>query len=147
MHAWLDRLKPRASRRVQLAALATLWLAVGSGLATAGVIWALSARWPWPILLIGAGVVLGTVKGRFVLAPAARRMAERIAAREDGSCLGGALSWTNWSLVAVMMAAGVMLRHSSLPRSVLGLLYVAIAAALLVGSACLWREFGGSRPS
>ena len=84
--------------------------------------------------------MLGAAKGLFVLAPVAERVAGRIARREEGSCLGGAFSWKSWLMVAMMMSAGMLLRRSPLPRPVLGLLYVAIAAALLVGSACLWRQ-------
>ncbi|MDQ7005704.1 MAG: hypothetical protein Q9Q40_00575 [Acidobacteriota bacterium] len=142
MNAWIERLKPAASRRTQLVAAALMWSVVGVGLGAAGTVWAASAPWPWPPILVIGGLLLGAAKGLFVLAPAAGRVAGRIARRKDGSCLGGAFSWKSWSMVAVMMSAGMLLRRSPLPRPVLGLLYVALATALFVGGARLWRTVG-----
>jgi len=38
-----------------------------------------------------------------------------------------------------MMGAGYVLRHSGVPRPALGVLYVAIGTALLLGSTPLWQ--------
>jgi len=130
--AW--RLRPGASRRVQRGAIVSLWSAVGLALGAAGVAWCLQAGLPAGAGLVLAGLFAGALKGHFVLRRSARRIARRIAQREDGSCLGGALSWPTWMLVALMMASGIALRHSTIPRPVLGPLYVAVGAALLAGA-------------
>lgn len=50
----------------------------------------------------------------------------------------------NWLLVSLMIALGVALRHSPLPRPVLAVLYAAIGTALFAGSLQyyhrLWRS-------
>jgi hypothetical protein len=76
-----------------------------------------------------------------VLSRTARRAAARIARRGDGTCLGGFLSWQSWLFVLGMMAAGAALRRSALPRTALGVVYVAVGIALLWGSRVFWAAW------
>jgi len=87
---------------------------------------------------VGAGLTLGVLKGRLVLERAARKAAARIAVRGDGRCLGGFLSWQTWLFVLAMMGMGVALRHSDVPRALLGVVYTAVGGALLWGSRTFW---------
>lgn len=140
---WLERWKPAAGVRTHLFSAAFLWTVVGFGLAAAGIAWCFGSALPWALVLAGAGVVAGLVKGRFVLRTMAERNAARIIARGDGHCLGGFLSVKTWLLVVLMMTSGFILRRSSVPRPVLGVLYSAVGTALLVGCATLWRAWRG----
>jgi hypothetical protein len=139
---WLERWKPAAGVRAHLYAAALLWTVVGLGLTAAGMAWSFSSAFPWSLLLAGAGVAAGLVKGRYVLRAMAERNAARIIARGDGRCLGGFLSLKTWLLVVLMMTSGIILRRSAVPRPVLGVLYSAVGTALLVGCVTLWRAFG-----
>jgi hypothetical protein len=135
----LDRLKPRARAGTQLLAAALLWTIVGCALGAVGVVWCLSAPSFWPFVLLVAAAALGLAKGRWFIEPVARRNVARLVERGDGRCLGGFLSWKTWLFVASMMALGMALRRSPLPRPLLGLIYAAIGVALLTGSLPLWR--------
>jgi hypothetical protein len=133
-----ERWKPAVGVRTQLTAASVLWTCVGLGLGTAGVVWCLATGEPW--MLVALGVAIGLAKAWFIIRPVALRNAARIIERGDGKCLGGFLSWKSWAFVGAMMGVGFVLRHSPLPRSVLGVLYVAIGAALLAGALPLWRS-------
>lgn len=133
MHRW----KPAVSARTQLQAASVLWTMVGIGLGSAGVVWCHTASWFWALLALG--VAIGAAKAFFVIRPVALRNAARILQRGDGRCLGGFLSWKSWLFVATMMIGGAILRHSPLPRPILGVTYVAVGTALLLGSVPLWR--------
>jgi len=137
--AWAERWKPAAGVRAHLVAAAGLWTLVGIGLTAAGLAWCFGSPLPWSVVLAGAGLAAGLVKGRFVIRRVAERNAARIIARGDGHCLGGFLSVKTWLLVAVMMASGMVLRRSAVPRPVLGVVYTAVGTALLAGSVILWR--------
>lgn len=139
MPSLVERWKPAGSMRAQLLLAALLWTAVGLGLCTAGAVWSLESSWSVGLLVLG--LVLGWAKGVFVLDRTARRSAERISRRGDGTCLGGFFSWRTWLFVFAMMALGAFLRRSALPRSVLGLVYVAVGVALLWGSRIFWSEW------
>ncbi len=139
-----ERWKPAVGVRTQLTAASLLWTCVGFGLGAAGLAWCLADGRPW--LLVPLGVAAGLAKAWFVIRPAAHRNASRIIERGDGQCLGGFLSWRSWAFAAGMMLLGSALRHSPMPRSVLGVLYVAIGAALLAGALPLWRTVLLPRP-
>ena len=138
----LQRWKPRAAGRTQLLLAAAFWSCVGSALLLAGARWSLRAAGPGDgALLVALGVAAGLLKGRFVLDRAARRIAERIAARGDGHCAGGFLSARSWLLVALMSAAGRLLRGGLLSHAVVGPLYTAIGTGLLFSSRTAWRRW------
>jgi hypothetical protein len=137
--AWAERWKPAALARTHLVAAAGLWTVVGLGLTAAGLAWCSGVSLPWSALLAAAGVAAGLVKGRYVIRRMAEKNAARIIARGDGHCLGGFLSVKTWLLVAAMMASGMVLRRSAVPRPVLGVVYTAVGTALLAGSVILWR--------
>jgi hypothetical protein len=135
--SWAERWKPAAGLRAHLFAAALLWTAVGTGLSAAGIVWCFSARKPW--IPLGFGIGVGALKGIFIIAKIAARNARRIVSRGDGKCLGGFLSVKTWLLVAAMMGSGMVLRRSSLPRPVLGVIYTAVGTGLLTGCLALWK--------
>ena len=138
----LERWKPRAAGRTQLLLAGALWTAVGALLLGFGALWTIEAFGSRAGALAAAlGVLAGLLKGRFVLDRAAARITERIAARGDGRCAGGFLSWRSWLLVALMSGAGRLLRGGLLPHAVVGPLYTAIGAGLLFSSRIAWRRW------
>ena len=139
--ARVERLKPASSVRTRLGLAAATWSAVGAGLFAAGLIWSNEARGPLTSVLLVLALGVGWLKARFVLEPRAAANARRIAAAGDGRCLGGFFSWGSWAFVAGMIVLGAALRRSTLPRTWLGALYVAVGAALLVASRAAWMEW------
>lgn len=144
MFLW-RRLTPVASPRTRLFAAAFVWTAVGAGLLAAGLAWIVgspSAAW---LAAIPAALAVGWAKGRFVLAPRARANTRRIAAAGEARCVGGAFSWGSWLLAIGMMAGGMLLRRSPIPRPWLGLVYTTVGIALLAASAHAWSGWWGAR--
>ncbi|MCJ7582244.1 MAG: hypothetical protein MUP98_17155 [Candidatus Aminicenantes bacterium] len=139
--SWIERWKPAARVRTHLFAAAALWTAVGLGLAGIGFVWCFSSAFPWSVILSSAGIAAGLAKGRFIIWKMADWNSKRIIARGDGRCLGGFLSVKTWLLVIVMMTSGIILRHSSVPHPILGLIYSAVGTALLVGSLRIWKAY------
>jgi hypothetical protein len=139
MRTWLETHKPAASRRVHLLFAACMWSTVGSLLLFFGTRWTLEHSWG-PIALPFA-LAAGAVKARLILDRAAARITERIRRQTDDRCLGGFLSAKSWVTVAVMMLAGRLLRGSDTIRPVIGPLYSAIGAALLLSSRNIWRTW------
>ncbi|NOG55564.1 MAG: hypothetical protein HND57_14790 [Planctomycetes bacterium] len=159
--AWYDRLKPRGSQRMQLFLAAFMWSAVGTGLFAYGV-WMLFGRSEfgqsavsWG-LLVGA-MVIGLLKGRFVLSRTARKNIARIRNRPEGLCLGGFVSWKGWLMIAGMMTLGRLLRSGLLSPVVVGVIYAAVGTGLFFACLGIWsawrrweeeeEEEDGSRPS
>lgn len=138
MRDLLDTYKPAAAARVHLLLAAMMWTTVGALLLYFGLRWTFATRTPGVWLFAVAAVAVGLLKGWFVLDRTAVRMIGRIQARGDGRCIGGFLSWRSWALVALMAGGGRLLRGGLLPRTVVGLLYVAVGIALLTAARRLW---------
>ena len=137
----MEVFKPAAPVRWHLFLAAMLWSVVGTLLLFFGARWVLGAGWPFAGLFILAALAAGTAKARLVLDRTARRIVDRIRSRGDGRCLGGFLSVRTWLFVGVMAGGGRMLRGGVLPRGVVGLIYVAVGAALLLGARHPWRAW------
>ncbi len=137
----LTKLKPGVSRQVRLFLAAAAWTAVGLGLMIAGTRWTLwSDSSLHPVLLVAAAAV-GLTKAFIILKHTANRVIGRIQASGDDRCIGGFFSWRTWILVAIMIAAGTLLRRSHVSRGVVGLVDVAIGIALLAASTLPWRAW------
>ncbi len=132
----LVRFKPGVSQNVHLILAAILWTAIGILLMTRAILWLVGSHRLW---LVAPAFVLGSLKSVLVLDKTAKRGLDRILTLADGTCIGAVYSYKTWILVMVMMAAGIILRHSSLPSSWLGLLYMTIGWALFLSSRHAWR--------
>jgi hypothetical protein len=123
-----------------------MWMAVGSTMIAFGGRWLWAAAPVHTAWIAAAAVVVGAVKSRLVLDPAARQVVERIRVRGDGRCLGGFLSLRTWGLVALMAVGGRVLR-GGLTREIVGPLYVAVGCALCLSSRLTWRAWRESKAS
>ena len=137
MHV-LRKVSSHASRRTRLLLAALVWSVVGTALFVTGVHWVLLSPiwWDLPMGLVALGV--GWAKGRYVLSRSAERNARRIEASEHRRFIGAAFSIGMWLMAVSMMVLGAVLRRSSMPRFWLGLVYVAVGTALVMGSRVTW---------
>jgi hypothetical protein len=138
------RFKPAAPVRVHLMVAALMWTAAGVMLVTRALIWLVRIDAGLAIGLGAVALVIGGAKGWFVLRKSAKRISNRIHSRGDGRCIGGFISWKTWLLVAVMMGSGIALRHSTMSRTILGVVYLAIGTALLSASCHFWGRLFSS---
>jgi len=119
---------------------AALWSGVGLFLFGRG---ALLLYYDSAYLVLLAGVLAGTFKSLLVLDKTAAKNVRRIRQFGESTCIGGVYSWKTWILVTCMIVGGRMLRHSSLPTAVVGVIYVAVGWALLFSSRIAWKEWVG----
>jgi hypothetical protein len=136
-----SRFTPAVSHRLHLLLAAATWTVVGLALLTVGACWSLQSETGLHPILFAAAVAAGLVKAAFVLRRAASRVITRIRSRGDHRCIGGFFSWRTWILVAIMITAGAVLRHSPLSHWLIGLVYVAIGTALVAASWLPWRAW------
>lgn len=144
---WLEAHKPAASTRTHLLLAALLWIGVGTMLSWWAADWLLSLQERYKWFLIGAALVLGILKARFVLTRIAGGIVRRIEMRGDGRCLGGFLSVRSWLIIILMMGAGRLLRGGPMPRSICGLIYGAVGTALILASLPVWNAWYHYRES
>ena len=139
--SWLTRWKPGASVSTNLLVAALMWSFIGLYLMGRGYLLSPAPSW----LFFGLGLGLGTLKAVLVIERAARKNIARIVARPEGMCLGGVYPWGMWAMVVGMMLGGRLLRNSSVPPLVVGVIYLAVGWALLLSSRLLWQEWNARK--
>ena len=65
---------------------------------------------------------------------------QRLRRLPDRGCFFAFQAWKSYLIIMVMIALGVTLRHSSIPKHFLAVAYTAIGGALIVGSFYYYRH-------
>lgn len=133
----LSRYKPGAKRRTHLLLSAILWSFIGLLLLSKGV-YRIGQVTEYQTIIVITALIFGTLKSIFILDRSARNSIERILHFKDGTCLGAVYSVKTWLLVMGMMGAGILLRSSSLPLTLLCFVYFMIGWALVFSSRLAW---------
>ena len=90
-------------------------------------------------VFIGLGLLVGYVKGRFVLVKSVRRIVKRIDLLPYPIRFSQAYHPSYWLLIASMIALGVSLRFLPIALDIRGFIDVAIGSALINGSMLFFR--------
>ena len=130
----LYKIKPAVDKRVLLFLAGFMWIAVGIMLLLLSYSW-LNAFHVHGSLLFGAiGVAAALVIHHFGFLKIVDKNLGRILPMEGKRCVFSFLSWKSYIMVAVMIALGVLLRHSPIPKPYLSMLYTGIGLALVLSS-------------
>lgn len=133
-------------RETHLKVAFLMWGLVGSGLLIAGAVFlfgnrslsVLSDGSTNPGMAEGIGLALalsiGFIKGNLVLKKVAGKYIARIKTLPEVSPLYKTFSPKSWIMVAGMMTLGKIVRSVGIPPLVIGVIYVAVGFALVLGS-------------
>ncbi len=130
----LTKYKPAVTREVLLFLAGALWFSVGCLLLGLAVFWLLSAEMGQRILCGGAGILIALPVHHFGLLQIVDKNLARLPAGDEKKCLFSFMPWKSYLLIPVMIALGLLLRHSSIPKSYLAILYIGMGLALLLSS-------------
>lgn len=92
----------------------------------------------WPVL---AGTLLALVIHHFMFLKLLYRNMERILSREGKVCIFAFQAWKSYGIIIVMIAMGMLLRHSSIPRQYLAVIYIGFGGAMLLSSLVYYWHF------
>jgi len=134
MKPFREKFKPAVEKPVLLFMAGGLWIGVGVMLLTFAYHWTRSFRDDLSVVRICAGVVLALVIHHFGFLRLVDKNLNRILPMKGKRCLFSFMTWKSYATVAVMTLAGIFLRHSSIPKSYLSILYTGIGLALILSS-------------
>lgn len=92
------------------------------------------------VFLIAMGLLIGNLKGKFVLGKSARKGVERIRNLSNPAPLTKIYSAKYYLLLGGMVLLGLSIKWLGLPLDIRGLVDVAIGAALIRGALIYFRE-------
>lgn len=117
-----------------------LWSGVGILLCVMAAHWLADIVWPLSLIAALAGFASGGIIYRFGFSRIARKNILRILRLPSQVCLFAFQAWRSYLLILIMMTLGFVLRHSSLPRVILSMVYLAIGTALTFSSTLYYEE-------
>jgi hypothetical protein len=130
----INRFTPAINSSFLFILAGVLWFSVGIMLCNFAYHWLLNYEGKYIIFFLIAGVILAILFTLFKFKKFANKNIERIKAKGLKSCFFSFMSWQTYIMVVIMMSMGIILRHSSLPKEYLSILYIGIGGALFLSS-------------
>ena len=136
-----DAFKPGVNKSLLLFVAGLVWIGVGVTLVTVAYSWLAETPKPQFFLFWGLGMMAALAVHHFKFLKIVDKNIQRIQPMTDKRCLFGFISWKSYLLIMVMVALGVCLRHSAIPRPYLAILYSGIGVGLILSSLRYIRVF------
>jgi hypothetical protein len=136
----INRIKPTINKRYLLLIAGLMWFGVGLMLLRYSIIW-LEEYGNGAFVFATFGFTSALLIHHFGFLKIVNKNLRRIANLNDKPCAFSFMSLKSYLLVMVMVSMGIALRHSSLPKQFLSVLYSGIGLALLLSSIRYLRLF------
>ena len=126
--------KPFVDKHYLILLSGIMWIGVGILLNSFAYHWlkAYNGNYLW--IFICSGLIVSLLKNRFVLSKLVNKNINRIEANGNKQWLFSFMTLKSLIMIIIMMSAGITLRHSSIPKQYLSILYIAIGTALMLSS-------------
>ena len=134
MKRTLVKFKPAVDKQVLLFLAGIMWIGVGAMLLFLSYSWLNAFHVSGSFVFEAIGVAAALVIHHFGFLKIVDKNLGRILPMEGKRCVFSFLSWKSYIMVAIMIALGVSLRHSPIPKPYLSVLYTAIGLALVLSS-------------
>ena len=130
----LADLKPAVSRYWLIALAGLMWSIVGVMLCRLAYIWLSAIPLQRSVPMGMLGIIFSLAVYRYKFSKIALKNIDRLCLMSDKSCFFAFQAWYAYLIIMVMIALGITLRHSSIPKHYLAVLYTAIGGALFLAS-------------
>jgi len=136
----LSHLKPTVPKCWLFATSGVMWSAVGIMMCFTAIGWLADSGMGWGMAFALAGLILAMLSVRWGFGGIAQKNIRRLRRLPDRGCFFAFQAWKSYLVIMAMIALGVVLRHSSVPKHFLAVAYMAIGGALIVGSLYYYRH-------
>jgi hypothetical protein len=134
------RLKPSVPKCWLFAACGGLWSGVGLGMCVTAASWLMGAPWLKGIGYQVAGLAVAGAVFRLRFSAMARKNIMRLRALPDKGCFFAFQAWQSYLVILFMVALGIGLRQSPMPKTLLSIIYTGIGGALFMASFHYYRH-------
>ena len=135
----LSRLKPTVPKCWLFVASGVLWSAVGVMMCATGIGWLADGGTDQAMAFGLSGLILAVLSFRWGFGGIARKNIRRLRRLPEKGCFFAFQAWKSYLIIIAMIALGITLRHSSIPKPFLAVAYTAIGGALVLGSYHYYR--------
>jgi hypothetical protein len=141
MNNTMDKFKPAAGKSTLIFLSFLMWIAVGALLLSYAYSWLRAVPVRLGLLFAGAGFCAALIIHHFGFLKIVDKNLGRILRIEGKKCLFSFMTWKSYLNVVVMVAMGIGLRHSPVPKTYLAVLYTGIGLSLILSSIRYLRFF------
>lgn len=135
------KLNPAIPKRFLFLLAGSLWICIGILLCTRAILWLSDFSLLIKSGMIFSGFLLAMAGYKFGMSKIVRKNIHRIHGLPESVCCFAFTPLRGYTMILVMIALGITLRNSSLPRVYLAIPYCTMGGALLLGSRKFIREF------
>jgi hypothetical protein len=136
----LERLTPTVHKRWLLILAGGTWMAVSLMLAVFAYTWLRPLPWSRAVPLALGGLLVAGAAYRLGFVTLALKNIRRIRQMSDGACVFAFMQWKSYPIIAIMVTAGVLLRHSAFPKPILAVIYLGMGGSLFLSSLHYYPE-------
>jgi len=137
----MDKYKPAVSKDLLLFLAGIAWVCVGIMLLCFAFSWLSTSSGIHIYGIAAAGTVMALGVHHFSFLKIADKNLKRILLMKEKNCLFAFIPWKSYLIIGLMIAMGSVLRHSTVPKPYLAILYIGIGLALILSSIRYLRIF------
>ena len=144
----IDRLNPRADKKILILIAGIMWCGVGVMLISFASVWLSRYDGKGVFLYFAAGFLAAMPIHHFGFLKLADKNLARLLPLKEKRCVFSFITWKSYLIIVVMMTMGITMRHSSIPKQYLSILYNGIGLGLFLSGIRYFRNsiklFAGS---
>jgi hypothetical protein len=137
----LKRFNPAVDKKVLILLPGLMWCGVGIMLISFAASWLAIFSLKIQILFFSAGFLAALPIHIFGFSKIADKNIRRLTPLTSKKCVFSFMTWKSYLIVVVMVALGITLRHSAIPKKYLSLIYNGIGLALFLSGLRYFRFF------
>ena len=137
----LEKYKPAVTTDMLLLIAGVVWLGTGTLLISMAATWLAKTIGMKTYLFMALGVILAMPIHHFGFLKIVNKNIERILQMQNKRCLFSFVPWKSYMIIVIMIAMGITLRHSTIPKHYLAIIYLGIGLALTLSSIRYIRIF------
>ncbi len=137
----IRKFTPSADKRILVLLAGLMWCGVGIMLVRLAVTWLSPYIGKEQVLYYTAGFLAAMPIHHFGFLKIADKNLNRLLPLSEKKCLFSFMTWKSYIIVLIMVSVGIALRHSSIPKRYLSILYNGIGLALFLSGIRYLRFF------
>lgn len=136
---YIKKFKPAVPKKVLLMFAGVMWCCVGIMLISMAIHW-LNIYEGNPWFFIIPGCIAALIIHHFGFLKIVDKNLGRISQLPGKPCVFSFMPWKSYLLIIIMVAMGITLRHSAMPKQYLSVIYLGIGLALFLSSIRYFRN-------
>jgi hypothetical protein len=136
----IAKLNPRVDKKILILTAGIMWCGVGVMLVSFATAWLSRYEGRGVLLFYAAGFLAAMPIHHFGFLKLADKNLARLLPLKEKRCLFSFITWKSYLIIVVMMTMGITMRHSSIPKQYLSVLYNGIGLGLFLSGIRYFRN-------